>query len=176
MTHWHISSGFSDVQAIGGSSNQVIEQGHPVPMGYVINTSSGPLSTPGPSIHLPGNNQQYPGPPSTHPQNRNQPQAVGYTHAHATYAAERHERMQQAYSTHNAEVVVIEVRMVLMLPGRVQIQLIHVCDCFLPVMAACIYVNLIIPGSCRSSGSHTSSYWSSGFEKNALRCFNSTVE
>jgi hypothetical protein len=105
------------VQAIGGGSNQVMEQGHPthlmpgpVPVGYVINTSSGPLSTPGPSIHLPGNNRQYASilqVPSMHPQNRNQP--VGYTQAHATYPSERHERIQQAYSTHNGEVVVIEV-------------------------------------------------------------------
>ena len=118
------------MQAIGGSSNQVIEQGHPAPVGYVINTSSGPLSTPGPSIHLPGNNQQFatssiPS-PSAHLGNRNQSQAVGYTQAHATYPVERHERIQQAYSTHNGEIVVIEVRMVLMLPGRVQMQLIHV--------------------------------------------------
>jgi hypothetical protein len=125
------------VQAI---SNQVIEQGHPVtvPVGYLINTSSGPLSTPGPSIHLPGNNRQYASirpQASMHPQNRTpgQPQVVGYTQAHATYPAERHERMQHAYSTHNGEVVVIEVRMVLMLPGRVQMQLIHVCS--LPLMA-----------------------------------------
>jgi hypothetical protein len=43
---------------------------------------------------------------------------------------ERHERIQQAYSTQNGEVVVVEVRMVLMLPGRVQVQLIHVCLLF----------------------------------------------
>ena len=108
----------------------MIEQGHPTPVGYVINTSSGPLSTPGPSIHLPGNNQQFTTnsilSPSTHLGNRNQSQAVGYTQAHATYPVEQHERIQQAYSTHNGEVVVIEVRMVLMLPGRVQMQLIHV--------------------------------------------------
>ena len=103
------------MQAIGGTSNQAIEQGCPVPAlpgGYVMNTSSGPLSTPGPSFHLPGNNRQYasiPPGPSMHPQNRTQPQAVGYTQAHATYPTERHERMQQAYSTHNGEVVVIEV-------------------------------------------------------------------
>ena len=114
------------MQAIGGSSNQVM--GRPVPVGYMINTSSGPLSTPGPSVHLPGNNRQDAGIlPSMQPQNRNQPHAVGYTQAHATYPAERHERIQQAYSTHNAEVVVIEVRMVVMLPGRVQHQLVHVC-------------------------------------------------
>ena len=115
-----------------------MEQGHPA--GYVINTFSGPRNTPGPSVHLPGNNQQYAIPPSMHPQNsRGQPQAVGYTQAHATYPTERHERIQQAYSTHNGEVVVIEVRMVVMLTGRVQMQLIHVC--FLPCAMTLINVN-----------------------------------
>lgn len=129
------------MQAIGGS-NQVTEQGHPagpVPVGYVANTSSGPLRTPGPSIHLPGNIRQYPSiPPSMH-QNRIQPQAVGYTQAHASYSTERHQRVQQAFSTHNAEVVVIEVRMVLMPPGRVQMQLINVR--YLLLMVESIYVN-----------------------------------
>lgn len=104
-----------------------------------MNTSSKPLSTPGPSVHLPGNNRSTI-PPSMHLQNRNQSQVVGYTQAHATYPTERHERIQQAYSTHNGEVVVIEVRMVLMLPGRVQMQLIHVRSPLL--MVASIYVNL----------------------------------
>lgn len=113
-------------------------QGHPAaPVGYVINSSSGPLSTPGPSIHLPGNNIQSP--LSMDPQNKSQPRVVGYTQAHATYPTERLERIQQAYSTHNAEVVVVEVRMVLMLPGRVQMQLIHVCSLLL--MVASIYLN-----------------------------------
>jgi len=118
------SSGFSNgVQAVGGS--QVTKQGHAV--GYIANTSSGPLITPGPSVHLPGNIPQYAVPPLIHPQNRG-PQPVGYTQAHATYPAIRHERIQQAYATHNGEVVVIEVRMVLMPPGRVNTQLIHVCS------------------------------------------------
>ena len=131
------------MQAIGGSSNQAMERGHPAPVGYVMNTSSGPLRTPGPSIHLPGNPSSIPpSSPSMHLQNRiqrSQPQVVGYTQAHAAYFAERHERMQQAYSTHNGEVVVIEVRMVLMPPGHVQMQLIHVRS--LPLMVKSIYVN-----------------------------------
>lgn len=130
------------MQAIGGSSNQVIEQRHPVPVGFVTNTSSGPLRTPGPSIHLPGNNwQRTRFPPSMHTPNRNQSQAVSYTQAHATYPEERHERIQQAYSTYNGEVVVIEVRMVLMPPGRVQTQLIHVRSHPLTRMVASIYMN-----------------------------------
>jgi hypothetical protein len=130
------------VQAIGGSSNQALGHSNSVPVGYIINTSSGPLNTPGPSIHLPGNNRQNASiPPSMHPQNGTQPRAVGYTQAHATYPAERQERIQQAYSTHNGEVVVVEVRMVLMPPGRVQIQLIHVRSPSLcRLMVAFIYV------------------------------------
>lgn len=116
------------MQAIGiGGSNQVTEQSHPI--GYVTNTSSGPRHTPGPSVHLPGNIQQYTTPP-THQKSRG-PQPVGYSQAHAAYPAIRHERIQQAYSTHNGEVVVVEVRMVIMLPGRVQVQLIHVCSILL---------------------------------------------
>ncbi|KIL64085.1 hypothetical protein M378DRAFT_11669 [Amanita muscaria Koide BX008] len=114
----------NDVQAVGGS-DRVIEQGAAV--GYVMNTSSGPLRTPGPSIHLPGKIPQYIVPPPTHLQGSpgRGPQSVGYTHAHATYPVVRHERIQQAYSTYNAEVVVVEVRMVLKLPGCVQEKVIH---------------------------------------------------
>ena len=78
-------------------------------VGYVLNTSSGPRTTPGPSVHLPGNVPQYTIPPPMHPQNRGPPRAVGYMEVHATYPAVWHERIQQAYSTYNAEVVVIEV-------------------------------------------------------------------
>ena len=95
-----------------------------------MNTSSEPLYRPGPSIHLPGNILRYSGPPPMHPQDRG-PQHTGYTQAHATYPAVRHERIQQAYSTHNGEVVVVEVQMVLMPPGHVQVQLIHVCSILL---------------------------------------------
>ena len=109
------------------------EQGYPA--GYIMNTSSGPQSTPGPNVHLPGNVQQYTIPPPMRPKSRG-PQPVGYTQAHATYPTERHERIQQAYSTYNGEVVVVEVRMVLMPPGRVQVQLIHVCSTLLKVMAS----------------------------------------
>jgi hypothetical protein len=122
------------VQAVGGSR----AQGHAV--GYVVNTSSGPQMTPGPTVHMPGNIPQYSAPPLIHPQSRG-PQPVGYTQAHATYATARHERMQQAYSTHNGEVVVVEVRMVLMPPGRVTVQLIHVQCLF---VHRCLNVTLIV--------------------------------
>lgn len=103
------------MQAVGGNSQATNT------IGYVVNTSSG-----GPSVHLPGNIPQYATPPLIKPQSRG-PQPVRYTQAHAAYPAVWHERIQQAYSTHNGEVVVVEVRMVLMPPGRVQVQLIHVC-------------------------------------------------
>ena len=82
------------------------EQGYPV--GYIMNTSSGPRCTPGPNVHLPGNVQQYTIPPPMHPKSRG-PQPVGYTRAHATYPTEQHEQIQQAYSTYNGKVVVVEV-------------------------------------------------------------------
>jgi hypothetical protein len=107
--HWHPQPGVPGLQ--------------PQAAGYIMDTSSGPLFTPGPSVHLPGNIPQYTIPP---PINR-APQPLGYTGTHAAFPEERHERIQQAYSTYNGEVVVVEVRMVLMLPGRVQMQLIHVC-------------------------------------------------
>ncbi|KAF8808594.1 hypothetical protein BYT27DRAFT_7222856 [Phlegmacium glaucopus] len=111
-----------DVHKHVAQAQRVMEQDRPV--GYLMNTTSGPRHTPGPSVHLPGNIPQYTIPPPINPQSRGS-QSVGYMQAHATYPIVRHERIQQAYSTHNAEVVVVEVRMVLMPPGRVQVQLIH---------------------------------------------------
>ncbi|KIL57481.1 hypothetical protein M378DRAFT_27965 [Amanita muscaria Koide BX008] len=119
---------FNGVQAIGGTrSNQGPDAGHltGATPGYVMNSSSGPLQTPGPSIHLPGRIPQYTGPPPMHSQPGRGPQSVGYTHVHATYPAVRHERIQQAYSTYNGEVVVVEVRMVLKPAGFVQEKIIH---------------------------------------------------
>ena len=74
------------------------------------------------------------------------PQPVGYMQAHATYPTERHEQIQQAYSTYNGKVVVVEVRMVLMPPGPVQVQLIHICSTLLEVMASiymCYFQDLV---------------------------------
>ena len=89
----------------------------------MANAASGPSSTTsGPSVHLPGKIPKH----TTSPLIHSGPQPVGYTQAHAVYPIVRHERIQQAYSTYNAEVVVVEVRMVAMPPGRVQPHLIHV--------------------------------------------------
>ena len=112
----------NDVQAVGGS-NQIAKQSHAPLAGYVVNASSGPSNTSGPSIHLPGKIPKY----TTSPLVHSGPQPVGYMQAHAAYPIVRHKRIQQAYSTYNGEVVVVEVRMVAMPPGRVQPQLIHVC-------------------------------------------------
>ena len=90
-----------------------------------MTTTSGPFQTPGPSVHLPGNVPRYMVAPSTRLQSGG-PQAVGYTPSHASYSAAQQEQMQQAYSTHNAEIVVIEVRMVQMPPGHIQVSLIHI--------------------------------------------------
>lgn len=92
-----------------------------------MTTTSGPLQTPGPSVHLPGNVPLARGTvaPSMNLQTGG-PHVVGYTPAHASYSIARQERMQQVYSTHSGEVVVVEVRMVHMPPGCVQVSLIHV--------------------------------------------------
>ena len=110
----------NDVQAVGGS-NQIAKQSHAP--GYVVNASSGPSNTSEPSIHLPGKIPKY----ATSPLVHLGPQAVGCMQAHAAYPIVWHERIQQTYSTYNGKVVVVEVRMVAMSPGRIQPQLIHVC-------------------------------------------------
>jgi hypothetical protein len=89
----------------------------------MVNAPTGPSTMSGPVVHLPGKIPKHSTPSLIH----SGPQPVGYTQAHATYSTMRHERVLQAYSTHNGEVVVVEVRMVAMPPGRVQPNLIHVC-------------------------------------------------
>ena len=95
------------IWAVGGS-NQVATamQGHTTP-GYIMDSLSGPLHTSGPVIHMPGNILHHTNPLSC-PQGGG-PQPVGYTPVHATYPVVWHEQIQQAYSHHNAEVVVVEV-------------------------------------------------------------------
>jgi hypothetical protein len=110
------------VQAVRGS-NQVLQPDSIA--GYMLDTSSGPLQTPGPAAHLPGNIPWHTVPPLMHLKGRG-PQAVGYTPAHATYPVIQHERIQQAYSTYNPKVVVVEVQIILKLPGQVAEKLIHV--------------------------------------------------
>jgi hypothetical protein len=94
-------------------------------LGYVMNASIGPMRKPGPAIHLPGYPVPQDTPPTMQLQNR-MAQPVGYTAAHAMYPAIQNERIREAYSTYNAEVVVIDVRLVVKLPGKVKESLIHV--------------------------------------------------
>ncbi|KAK2463878.1 hypothetical protein APHAL10511_004050 [Amanita phalloides] len=54
-------------------------------------------------------------------------QPLGYSAAHAIYPALRNERAREAYSTHNAEVVAVEVRVVVKLPGKLKEVLVHDC-------------------------------------------------
>jgi hypothetical protein len=86
-----------------------------------MKTSTGP----GPAIHLPGFPQQQDVPLTMHLQRRTA-QPVGYTAEHAMYPGVRAERIREAYSTFNAEVVIIDVRLVVKLPGKVKESLIHV--------------------------------------------------
>ncbi len=68
------------------------------------------MHRPGPTVHLPGYPTRPPPLPAIHPQGR-MAQAVGYTAAHAAYPVIRQDRIREAYSTYNAEVVVVEVRL-----------------------------------------------------------------
>jgi hypothetical protein len=113
----------NDVQAIGHATPASLAGR--APSGYVINPSIGPMHMPGPTVHVPGYHTQSVL-PAIHPQGR-MAQAVGYTADHAAYPIIRQDHIQQAYSTYNAEVVVVEVRLTVKLPGRVKEMLIHVC-------------------------------------------------
>lgn len=112
----------NDVQAIGSATPASIAG----PSGYVVNPSIGPMHRPGPNVHLPGYPTQ-PAPLAIHQAEGRMAQAVGYTAAHAAYPIIRQDRIQQAYSTYNAEVVVVEVCLTVKPPGRVKEMLIHVC-------------------------------------------------
>ena len=89
--------------------------------GYVINPSIGPAHKPGPAIHLPGYASKY-----TLPVAHQQSKSMGYTAAHATYPIVRNECIREAYATYNGEVVVVEARLIVKLPGKVRADLVHV--------------------------------------------------
>ena len=112
----------NDVQAIGCAISASLAG--EVPSGHLINPSIGPMHRPGPTVHLPGRPTQH-ALLAMHPQGR-MAQAAGYTAEHAAYPAIRQDRVREAYSTYNAEVVVVEVRLTVKLPGRVKEMLIHV--------------------------------------------------
>ena len=118
----------NDVQALGYATASTSVTGR-APSGYVINPTIGPMHRPGPTVHIPGYPTTQPALPDVR---RPQPvgrmtQAVGYTAEHAAYPMIRQNRIQEAYSTYNAEVVVVEVRLTVKLPGKVKEILIYVC-------------------------------------------------
>ena len=110
----------NDVQAIGIFP---LDSRQP---GYIANASLESLKAPGPSVHLPGHHLQLNLSPLLHPQRKNL-RLAGYTPEHAHYPIVRQKHIQEAYSTNNGEVVVVEVRVVIKLPGRITTNLVHVC-------------------------------------------------
>lgn len=120
----------NDVQAVGTiDHSRVIDQSLAVPggqlAGYVVDTLTGPTNTQmGASIHLPGNVPRYSAPLVARPRVGAQP---GYVADHAMYRAVRNEHIREAYSTNLGEEVVVEVRLVVKLPGKVKAELVHVC-------------------------------------------------
>lgn len=116
----------NDVQAIGcATPASFAGASRRVPSGHVVNLSIGPMHRPGPTIHLPGYPTQLAF-PAVHPQPGPQGR-MGYTAEHAAYPIIRQDRIQEAYSTYNAEVVVVEVRLTVKPPGKVKEMLIYVC-------------------------------------------------
>ena len=129
-SYTHIFSGVSnDVQAVGMIDySQVIGQSPADPRGqlagYIVDTSTGPTNAQvGASVHLPGNVPCYSAPLVAHPTAGAQP---GYVADHAIYRGVRNEHMQEAYSTNLGEEVIVEVRLVIKLPGKVKAKLVHV--------------------------------------------------
>jgi hypothetical protein len=119
----------NDVQAVGRATpaasgharaGEPSEPRFPSTSGYVVNSSMGP------AVHLPGYRIQQDPPLTMHLQQGRTVRPVGYTAAHAMYPVVRNERIQEAYSTYNAEVVIVDVRLVVKLPGRVKESLVHV--------------------------------------------------
>jgi len=94
--------------------------------GYVINPPSGLFEQPGVSIHLPGlASSLVPALPVQYQGRILQP--VGYTREHAAYASTCQQLAQHAYTTHAAEVVVVEVRVVVKPAGRIKEEMVYVC-------------------------------------------------
>ena len=96
--------------------------GHPA-AGYITDTSSGPIHMPGPAVHLPGHVPKSGGFPGLLRQGQ---QPAGYTAEHAIYPIVRHERIREAYAIHGAELIIVEARLVVKLPGKVRADLVHV--------------------------------------------------
>ena len=120
----------NEVQAVGAIDHgRVIDQGLAVHAGqlagYVVDTLTGPTNAlAGASVHLPGNVPRYSAPLVARPRLGAQP---GYVADHANYRAVRNEHIREAHSTNLGEEVVVEVRLVVKLPGKVKAELVHVC-------------------------------------------------
>ena len=113
----------NSVQAIGINDTMPGGSGDRPAAGYITNTSSGPTQMPGPVIHLPGHVPKSGGFSALLRQGQ---QPAGYTAEHAIYPIVRHERIREAYAIHNAELIIVEARLVVKLPGKVRADLVHV--------------------------------------------------
>ena len=117
----------NEVQAVGAIDHgQVIDQGLAVHAGqlagYVVDTLTGPTNAlAGASVHLPGNVPRYSAPLVARPRLGAQP---GYIADHANYCTVWNEHIREAHST---KEVVVEVQLVVKLPGKVKAELVHVC-------------------------------------------------
>jgi hypothetical protein len=130
-THIMFSGASNDVQAVGMIGyDQIIGQTPPADprsqlAGYVVDTLTGPTNArAGASVHLPGNIPRYSAPLLARPKAGAQP---GYVADHAVYRGVRNEHIREAYSTNLGEEVVVEVRLVVKLPGKVKAELVYVC-------------------------------------------------
>ena len=110
----------NSVQAVGvkpGNSGGHLATGH------IMSTSSGPIHMPGPAVHLPGHAPDTGGFQTFYQQGK---QPMGYRAEHAAYPNIRNDHIQEAYATHNGEVVVVEACLVVRRPGKLRPDLVHV--------------------------------------------------
>ncbi|KAM6490645.1 hypothetical protein JOM56_013988 [Amanita muscaria] len=98
-----------------------VSAGH-LAIGHITNTSSGPIHMPGPAVHLPGHVPESGGFPTLLQQGK---RSMSYRAEHAAYPSIRNDRIQEAYATHNGEIVVVEARLVIRQPGKLRPDLVH---------------------------------------------------
>ena len=119
-----LSGTSNSVQAIGvNGAMPGVSTGHDLAIGHITNTSSGPIHMPGPAVHLPGHVPDSGGFPTLLQQGK---RSMSYRAEHAAYPSIRNDRIQEAYATHNGEVVVVEARLVVRQPGKLRPDLVHV--------------------------------------------------
>lgn len=110
----------NSVQAVGVKPG--VSVGH-LATGHIANTSSGPIHMPGPVVHLPGHAPDSGGFQTLFQQGK---RPMSYRAEHAAYPNIRNDRIQEAYATHNGEIVVVEARLVVRQPGKLRPDLVHV--------------------------------------------------